>query len=107
MSSSLATGLGRSYSITSSARASNVGGISMPSAFAVLRLMTSSMNTAPLARGFCFGPRPRRSAHHVGSALLAFGHAGAFGLRWVQPSPPPLRSPYGFRTFVGQLQTPL
>jgi hypothetical protein len=30
------------HSITSSARASSVGGISMPSAFAVLRLMTSS-----------------------------------------------------------------
>ena len=31
-----------SYSITSSARASRVGGISIPSAFAVLRLITSS-----------------------------------------------------------------
>ena len=30
------------YSITSSARASSIGGTSMPSAFAVLRLMTSS-----------------------------------------------------------------
>jgi hypothetical protein len=30
------------YSITSSARASSVGGISRPSVFAVLRLMTSS-----------------------------------------------------------------
>jgi hypothetical protein len=30
------------YSITSSARASTVGGMSRPSAFAVLRLMTSS-----------------------------------------------------------------
>src|SRR6516165_10030620 len=27
-------------------------------------------------------------------------------LRWIQPSPPPLRSPYGFKTFVRQLQTP-
>jgi hypothetical protein len=32
----------RCYSITSSARASSVGGTSRPSAFAVLRLMTSS-----------------------------------------------------------------
>ena len=32
----------RSHSITSSARASSVGGTSRPSAFAVLRLMTSS-----------------------------------------------------------------
>jgi hypothetical protein len=30
------------YSITSSARASNIGGIVRPSAFAVLRLMTST-----------------------------------------------------------------
>jgi hypothetical protein len=30
-----------SYSITSSARASSVGGTSMPSAFAVLRLITN------------------------------------------------------------------
>src|SRR5438105_4759897 len=34
--------LASSHSITSSARASNAGGASMPSAFAVLRLMTSS-----------------------------------------------------------------
>src|SRR4026209_1093270 len=32
----------RTHSITSSARASSVGGISRPSAFAVLRLITSS-----------------------------------------------------------------
>src|SRR6516164_6962525 len=32
----------RTYSITSSARASNIGGISRPRDFAVLRLMTSS-----------------------------------------------------------------
>jgi hypothetical protein len=32
----------RGYSITSSARASSVGGTSMPSALAVFRLMTSS-----------------------------------------------------------------
>ena len=32
----------RGYSITSSARASKVGGTSRPSAFAVLRLITSS-----------------------------------------------------------------
>src|SRR5262249_6606218 len=35
-------GQSRGYSITSSARASNVGGISRPSALAVLRLITSS-----------------------------------------------------------------
>src|SRR5947209_14500373 len=34
--------IGESYSITSSARASSVGGTSRPSALAVLRLMTSS-----------------------------------------------------------------
>ena len=39
-----------SYSITSSARASRVGGTSMPSAFAVLRLITSSYLV-----GFCTG----------------------------------------------------
>src|SRR5262249_6373676 len=33
----------RDHSMTSSARASNVGGISRPSVFAVLRLMTSSI----------------------------------------------------------------
>jgi hypothetical protein len=38
------------YSITSSARASSVDGISMPSALAVLRLMTSSYLV-----GFCTG----------------------------------------------------
>jgi hypothetical protein len=32
----------RDYSITSSARASSIGGTSRPSAFAVLRLITSS-----------------------------------------------------------------
>ena len=42
MSSSFATGLGRSYSIISSARASSVGGTSKPSAFAVLWLIVSS-----------------------------------------------------------------
>jgi hypothetical protein len=34
------------YSITSSARASNVGGTSRPSALAVLRLITSSRHSA-------------------------------------------------------------
>jgi hypothetical protein len=42
MSSSFATGLGRSYSITSSAMASRLVGTSRPSAFAVFRLITSS-----------------------------------------------------------------
>src|SRR5262249_14913125 len=42
MSSSFATGLGRSYSITSSARASSAGGMVRPIALAVLRLITSS-----------------------------------------------------------------
>src|SRR5262249_37888716 len=42
MSSSFATGLGRSYSITSSARASSVASTSRPSVLAVFRLITSS-----------------------------------------------------------------
>src|SRR5262249_3595585 len=42
--------LAASHSITSSARASSVGGISRPSAFAVLRLITSSSLV-----GFCTG----------------------------------------------------
>ena len=42
----------------------------------------------------------------VGGAFLTSKRAGASRLRWIQPSPPPLRSPYGFKTFVRQLQTP-
>ena len=47
MSSSFANGLGRSYSITSSARASGIGGASKPSAFGL-----------EVERCFVFG-RPR------------------------------------------------
>jgi hypothetical protein len=42
---------GFSYSITSSARASNVGGISRPSVFAVFRLMTTSYLSVPAPAG--------------------------------------------------------
>jgi hypothetical protein len=47
------------YSITSSARASSAGGISSPSAFAVLRLMTSS-NLVGCATGRSAGFSPLR-----------------------------------------------
>jgi hypothetical protein len=50
------------YSITSSARASNVGGISRPSAFAVLRLMVSSYFVgACTGRSAGFSPLRMRS----------------------------------------------
>ena len=39
------------YSITSSARASSIGGTSRPSAFAVLRLITSSYLVGPVPAG--------------------------------------------------------
>jgi len=46
----IALRLARAYSITSSARASSIGGTSMPSALAVLRVITSStLVTAVLA----------------------------------------------------------
>ena len=47
------------HSITSSARASSVGGTSSPSAFAVLRLMTSS-NVLGCSTGISAGFAPRR-----------------------------------------------
>src|SRR5262249_22132809 len=47
------------HSITSSARASNVGGTSMPSAFAVVRLTTSS-NLVGCSTGRSAGFAPRR-----------------------------------------------
>jgi hypothetical protein len=50
---------GSRHSITSSARASRVGGISMPSALAVLRLMTSS-NLAGCMTGKSAGFSPLR-----------------------------------------------
>src|SRR6516164_8962250 len=49
----------RSYSITSSARASSVGGTSRPSAFAVLRLITSS-NLVDACTGRSAGFSPLR-----------------------------------------------
>ena len=50
------------HSITSSARASSVGGISMPSAFAALRLMTSSYFVgACTGRSAGFAPLRMRS----------------------------------------------
>jgi len=48
-----------SHSMTSSARASNVGGISRPSALAVLRLRTNSIFTA-CSTGRSVGLTPRR-----------------------------------------------
>ena len=49
-----------SYSITSSARTSSVGGISRPSAFAVIRL-TASSNLVGCSTGRSAGFAPRRS----------------------------------------------
>src|ERR1700756_3125399 len=49
----------RTHSITSSARASSVGGTSKPSAFAVLRLMTSS-NLLDCTTGRSAGLAPLR-----------------------------------------------
>ena len=49
----------RPYSITSSARASSVGGTSRPSAFAVLRLITSS-NFVARSTGMSGGLAPLR-----------------------------------------------
>jgi hypothetical protein len=50
------------YSIASSARASSVGGISMPSAFAVLRLITNSyLVGACTGRSAGFSPLRMRS----------------------------------------------
>src|SRR5262249_12281632 len=52
------------YSITSSARASSVGGISRPSAFAVLRLITSSyLVGACTGRSAGFSPLRMRSTY--------------------------------------------
>jgi len=52
--------------MTSSARASNAGGASRPSAFAVLRLMNSSLPTPPHGRQLglrrLYGPRLSGSA---------------------------------------------
>src|SRR5215468_1044157 len=54
------------YSITSSARASSVGGASRPSAFAVLRLMTSSYFVgACTGRSAGFSPLRMRSTYSV------------------------------------------
>ena len=54
--------LAASHSITSSARASSVGGISIPSAFAVLRLITSSyLVGACTGRSAGFSPLRMRS----------------------------------------------
>src|SRR5205809_5480199 len=52
------------HSITSSASASTVGGISKPSALAVLRLMTSSNFV-----GCCTGRSPAFSPGHVNGGL--------------------------------------
>src|SRR5712664_3968310 len=49
----------RTYSITSSARASSVGGTSRPSAWAVIRLMTKS-NLVGCSTGMSPGFAPRR-----------------------------------------------
>jgi hypothetical protein len=51
--------IGRLHSITSSARASSVGGISRPSALAVIRLMTRS-NLVGCSTGRSAGFAPRR-----------------------------------------------
>jgi hypothetical protein len=52
----------RRYSITLSARASNMGGMAMPSALAVFRLMTNSNLTgACIGRSLGFAPRRMRS----------------------------------------------
>src|SRR5262249_16347315 len=53
------TGFKRSYSITSSARTSSEGGMVKPSAFAVLRLITSS-NLVGCCTGRLAGPSPLR-----------------------------------------------
>ena len=55
--------LRQTYSITSSARASSVGGMSRPSALAVLRLMTSS-NLVGCSTGKSAGFAPRRICRH-------------------------------------------
>ena len=53
----------RSHSITSSARPSSVGGTSRPSAFAVLRLITSSnFSGASTGSSLGFAPLKMRSA---------------------------------------------
>jgi hypothetical protein len=68
MSSSFATGLGRSYSITSSARARSEGGTSRPSALAAFRLTTSSYLVDPNGiyklRGECCPKREKASNGH-------------------------------------------
>src|SRR6185312_4094523 len=54
----------RTHSITSSARASSVGGISRPSAFAVLRLITSSyLVGACTGKSAGFSPLRMRSTY--------------------------------------------
>src|SRR6266516_1648834 len=52
------------HSITSSARASSVGGISMPSALAVFRLMISS-NLVGACNGSSFGFSPLECDQHT------------------------------------------
>ena len=66
------------YSITSSARASSVGGTSRPSAFAVLRLITSSNL---VVRGHS-GPTQQR---HTGLGCAGSGCAPLFATCWKQP----------------------
>jgi hypothetical protein len=55
------------YSITSSARASSVGGTSRPSAFAVVKLMTSS-NLVGCSTGMSAGFAPRRTLSTISAA---------------------------------------
>src|SRR5438128_8930466 len=65
------------YSITSSARASTVGGISRPSALAVLRLMTSSyLVGACTGRSAGFSPR-EHDGHGAGRPLQCLNAWGA------------------------------
>src|SRR5262245_9463901 len=64
----------RTHSITSSARASNVGGISRPSALAVLRLMTSSYLV-----GFCTGRSAGLSPLRMRSTYEAARRARSIG----------------------------
>ena len=66
----------RGYSMTSSARGSRVGGMVMPSAFAVLRLITSSyLIGACTGRSAGLSPLSTRSTTRSESVLVYRGHS--------------------------------
>src|SRR5215475_7092947 len=69
----------RHYSITSSARASSVGGTSRPSALAVLRLITSSYLVGLLDRDVCRLPTLQNLDHKRGRSPKRFGPISAVG----------------------------